>query len=201
MRLLPVVGEEDEASEEDEMPMYFKEPHQLLDIFTEYEETNLFLIQNSQVRGVRVRLRARVRVCGRVTAHARAQETEETLDQLNAKLGEADEQMRIESEQLSQQIEHLHAQVSANDRLACVPMRLMPMLLIMRKRTGARRSASKRCALRPSRTKASRSRHIPPCERAHARTHTRTHTVCRSCRTARLGVAGTLAYNRASKGW
>jgi hypothetical protein len=89
MRLLPAVGEEDEASEEDEMPMYFKEPHQLLDIFTEYEETNLFLIQNSQVRGVRVRLRARVRVCGRVTAHARAQETEETLDQLNAKLGEA----------------------------------------------------------------------------------------------------------------
>lgn len=32
------------------MPLYFQEPKQLLDIFTSLEESNLFLIQNSQVR-------------------------------------------------------------------------------------------------------------------------------------------------------
>ncbi len=31
--------------------MYFTQPSQLLDIFTEMEESNLFLIQNGQVRG------------------------------------------------------------------------------------------------------------------------------------------------------
>ena len=31
-----------------EMPLYFQEPKQLLDIFTSLEESNLFLIQNSQ---------------------------------------------------------------------------------------------------------------------------------------------------------
>ena len=30
------------------MPLYFQEPKQLLDIFTSLEESNLFLIQNSQ---------------------------------------------------------------------------------------------------------------------------------------------------------
>jgi hypothetical protein len=29
--------------------MYFTKPHQLLDIFTQLEESNLFLIQNCQV--------------------------------------------------------------------------------------------------------------------------------------------------------
>ena len=44
--------EESESEEEveEEEPMYFAEPQQLLDIFTALEESNLFLIQNSQVR-------------------------------------------------------------------------------------------------------------------------------------------------------
>ncbi len=48
-----------------EAPMYFVTPGQLLDIFTEMEESNLFLIQNGQVRcraRVRVRVWVRVRV-------------------------------------------------------------------------------------------------------------------------------------------
>ena len=39
----------DESSDDDEvLEMYFKEPQQLLNIFTELEEKNLSLIQNSQ---------------------------------------------------------------------------------------------------------------------------------------------------------
>jgi len=37
----------DNSSSED-MPLYFKEPRQLIDVFTSMEEANLFLIQNSQ---------------------------------------------------------------------------------------------------------------------------------------------------------
>ena len=37
-----------DAEEEDELPMYFTRPQQLLDIFTQLEESNLFLIQNCQ---------------------------------------------------------------------------------------------------------------------------------------------------------
>jgi hypothetical protein len=33
---------------EEEVPMYFTEPQQLMDIFSALEEQNLFLIQNSQ---------------------------------------------------------------------------------------------------------------------------------------------------------
>jgi hypothetical protein len=36
------------TSSEEEMPMYFTEPARLLDLFTALEESNLFLIQNSQ---------------------------------------------------------------------------------------------------------------------------------------------------------
>ena len=36
-----------------EMPLYFQEPKQLLDIFTSLEESNLFLIQNSQATSPR----------------------------------------------------------------------------------------------------------------------------------------------------
>ena len=43
------VSDEEEPEEEKEVPMYFKTPQQLLDIFTALEESNLFLIQNSQV--------------------------------------------------------------------------------------------------------------------------------------------------------
>merc|ERR1712203_287036 len=37
-----------EVSSGEEMPLYFEESKQLLDVFTGLEESNLFLIQNSQ---------------------------------------------------------------------------------------------------------------------------------------------------------
>merc|ERR550514_641349 len=40
--------EEMDADSGDEVPLYFQHPKQLLDIFTQLEEQNLFLIQNSQ---------------------------------------------------------------------------------------------------------------------------------------------------------
>eukprot|EP00913_Durusdinium_trenchii_P001337 g1235.t1 len=43
-----VDAEYQEYSSGEEMPLYFQEPKQLLDIFTSLEESNLFLIQNSQ---------------------------------------------------------------------------------------------------------------------------------------------------------
>ena len=44
----PMVDEEPLTSSGQELDMYFTEPRQLLDIFTQLEEQNLFLIQNSQ---------------------------------------------------------------------------------------------------------------------------------------------------------
>ena len=47
---LPEEEEEEEEEEDlDDMPMYFQRPTQLLDIFSQLEEQNLFLIQNCQV--------------------------------------------------------------------------------------------------------------------------------------------------------
>lgn len=43
-----VEKEYEEVSSGEEMPLYFEEPRQLLDVFTSLEESNLFLIQNSQ---------------------------------------------------------------------------------------------------------------------------------------------------------
>merc|ERR1719231_1339857 len=44
----PNTEEEPLTSSGQELDMYFSEPRQLLDIFTQLEEQNLFLIQNSQ---------------------------------------------------------------------------------------------------------------------------------------------------------
>lgn len=66
--------------------MYFKEPQQLLDVFTSLEESNLFLIQNSQ-------------------------ETEEALEELKSKLHETQARMDEETAGLSAQIEHLKEQL------------------------------------------------------------------------------------------
>lgn len=41
-------AEYEEVSSGEEMPLFFKEPKQLLDVFVSLEESNLFLIQNSQ---------------------------------------------------------------------------------------------------------------------------------------------------------
>lgn len=66
------VSDEEAGGEEEDTPMYFKEPQQLLDIFTALEESNLFLIQNSQ-------------------------ETEEALEELKAKFLETRHRMESES--------------------------------------------------------------------------------------------------------
>ncbi|KAH8069623.1 hypothetical protein JL720_11925 [Aureococcus anophagefferens] len=44
----PELEDEPLTSSDEELPMYFKHPQQLLDIFSQLEEQNLFLIQNSQ---------------------------------------------------------------------------------------------------------------------------------------------------------
>eukprot|EP00967_Tisochrysis_lutea_P093831 scaffold136033_cov25-Tisochrysis_lutea.AAC.2 len=66
--------------------MYFKDPQQLLDLFTSLEESNLFLIQNSQ-------------------------ETEEALEELKSKLHETRTRMDGETAGLTAQIEHLKLQL------------------------------------------------------------------------------------------
>merc|ERR1712190_611078 len=43
-----IIGEYVEISSEEEFELFFKEPKQLMDTFTELEEKNLFLIQSSQ---------------------------------------------------------------------------------------------------------------------------------------------------------
>ena len=66
--------------------MYFKEPQQLLDIFTQLEESNLFLIQNSQ-------------------------ETEAALEELKTKFTETQTRMDAEANALSTQIAHLNEEI------------------------------------------------------------------------------------------
>ncbi len=46
----PALDDELLTSSGEDLPMYFVRPQQLLDIFTHLEESNLFLIQNCQVR-------------------------------------------------------------------------------------------------------------------------------------------------------
>ena len=77
----------------DETPMYFKEPQQLLDIFTQLEEQNLFLIQNSQ-------------------------ETEEALEDLKQSFESTKRQMDGKTALLKQNIAELERQISAEDAKA-----------------------------------------------------------------------------------
>lgn len=80
------VEEEEEEQQQRDEPMHFNEPQQLLDIFTALEESNLFLIQNSQ-------------------------ETEEALEELKAKLSETQTRMEGESAGLKAQIDALKASI------------------------------------------------------------------------------------------
>jgi len=82
--------EDDEEGVEEEEPMYFTEPQQLLDIFTALEESNLFLIQNSQ-------------------------ETEEALEELKAKLSETQARMEGETAILKAQIDVLKASIKVEE--------------------------------------------------------------------------------------
>jgi len=86
------VGGDDpeEAGMDGMMPMYFERPQQLLEIFKQLEEQNLFLIQNSQ-------------------------ETEEALEELKNKYSETKQRMESETEALHSQILALQASISAEE--------------------------------------------------------------------------------------
>lgn len=84
---------EDEIVEipEEDPPMYFTEPHQLMDIFAALEEQNLFLIQNSQ-------------------------ETERTLEELQHAFKNTKIQMDTRTTLLNQQIEELNSQIAQEEQ-------------------------------------------------------------------------------------
>jgi len=74
--------------EDEDIPLYFTDPHQLLDIFAALEEENLFLIQNSQ-------------------------ETEQALEELNQNFNATRSQMESKTSVLKDNIKQLEAQIAA----------------------------------------------------------------------------------------
>lgn len=76
-----------EESSGEEMPLYFEEPKQLLDVFTSLEESNLFLIQNSQ-------------------------DTEQALEELQQKYEEIKRSSGATTNKMKQNISHLEQQIS-----------------------------------------------------------------------------------------
>lgn len=78
---------------EEEPPMYFTGPHQLMDIFAALEEQNLFLIQNSQ-------------------------ETEHTLEELQHEFRDTKATMEVRTGMLQQQVDELQQQISSEDQRA-----------------------------------------------------------------------------------
>ncbi|KAM4022000.1 LOW QUALITY PROTEIN: cilia- and flagella-associated protein 100 [Anomaloglossus baeobatrachus] len=94
------VQEDDNSSEtlmssdsEEEPELYFTDPQQLLDIFSEMEERNLSLIQNSQ-------------------------ETEEALEEIKHTITSTERKMENETEQLKAQISHLQAAIVREEERA-----------------------------------------------------------------------------------
>jgi hypothetical protein len=79
--------------EEAAVPMYFREPQQLMDIFAALEEQNLFLIQNSQ-------------------------ETEHTLEELRLAFKETKRSMHSQTESLQAQIDDLQREIHLEERRA-----------------------------------------------------------------------------------
>jgi hypothetical protein len=74
-------ADESESEDDDsEGAMHFEDPHQLLEVFSQLEEQNLFLIQNCQ-------------------------ETEEGLEELKGKFRDTQERMDGEAQNLRDQIE------------------------------------------------------------------------------------------------
>eukprot|EP00698_Gefionella_okellyi_P019192 TRINITY_DN5850_c0_g2_i1.p1 TRINITY_DN5850_c0_g2~~TRINITY_DN5850_c0_g2_i1.p1 ORF type:complete len:569 (-),score=170.89 TRINITY_DN5850_c0_g2_i1:95-1738(-) len=89
----PLPGHQDSDSDEssdDELPMYFVDPKQLLDIFAQLEESNLFLIRNCQ-------------------------EAEESLEELKAKYEETRARMSDRTEGLDAQISALEAAIAEEE--------------------------------------------------------------------------------------
>ena len=89
-RVLTMDDVSDDEQEEEEVPMYFKHPQQLLDIFTALEESNLFLIQNSQ-------------------------ETEAALEELKTKFSDTRSRMDADSSQLESQIDSLRGSINVEE--------------------------------------------------------------------------------------
>ncbi|XP_040214930.1 cilia- and flagella-associated protein 100 [Rana temporaria] len=88
------VSESQISSDSEEEPeLYFTDPQQLLDIFSELEEQNLSLIQNSQ-------------------------ETEEALEEIKHTIATTEEKMENETQQLKDQIAHLKASISQEEERA-----------------------------------------------------------------------------------
>ncbi|KAF1332128.1 hypothetical protein FI667_g3987, partial [Globisporangium splendens] len=81
------------TSSGEEIPMYFQHPQQLLDIFTALEESNLFLIQNSQ-------------------------ETEQTLEELKQNFRETKKTMDRKTQALKQNIDELQLQIEREETKA-----------------------------------------------------------------------------------
>lgn len=90
----PKLEDEPEVEMEDEeIPMYFTHPQQLMDIFAALEEQNLFLIQNSQ-------------------------ETEHTLEELRLAFKETAKSMNSQTEALQQQIQELKNEIQIEEKRA-----------------------------------------------------------------------------------
>lgn len=89
---LPAPSPENDDSDE-ETPMYFERPSQLLDMFAQLEEQNLFLIQNGQ-------------------------ETEEALEELKNKHRATRERMEAETAGLNSQIASLKHVIAAEEEKA-----------------------------------------------------------------------------------
>ncbi|KAM9326478.1 cilia- and flagella-associated protein 100 [Gastrophryne carolinensis] len=88
------VSENPLSSDDDEEPtLYFTDPQQLLDIFSELEEQNLSLIQNSQ-------------------------ETEEALEEIKHTITTTEEKMESETQQLKDQIVQLKASIAQEEERA-----------------------------------------------------------------------------------
>lgn len=75
------------------LPMYFREPQQLMDIFAALEEQNLFLIQNSQ-------------------------ETEHTLEELRLAFKDTKRTMNSQTESLQAQIDELQREIQLEEKRA-----------------------------------------------------------------------------------
>ena len=83
----------DDEESEDEVELFFTDPKQLLDIFSELEEQNLSLIQNSQ-------------------------DTEETLEDMRKTIQQTQEKMNKETETLKTQINFLKDAIDAEQEKA-----------------------------------------------------------------------------------
>merc|ERR1719499_1995967 len=92
-----VQSEYQEFSSGEEMPLYFQEPKQLLDVFTSLEESNLFLIQNSQ-------------------------DTEQALEELQQKFGEMKRTSSAKSNKMKQTIAQLKQQIG-DEQARCEELR------------------------------------------------------------------------------